>query len=68
MSILTRFGYNNLKQIHKFQGKIDEPPLTATSLQRPFFWRTVHTFNLVFYLFYLFVYSFLIIVLFKSHC
>ena len=25
----------------------DEPPLTATSLQRPFFWRTVHTFTLV---------------------
>ena len=24
-----------------------EPPLTATSLQRPFFWLTVHTFTLV---------------------
>ena len=38
---------------------MDERPLMATSLQRPFFWRTVHTFNPVFYLFYLFIYLFI---------
>ena len=64
LSIVTRFGYNNLKQNHKFQGKMDERPLTATSLQRPFFLADSPYIQSCF----LFIYVFLIIVLFKSHC
>ena len=30
-----------------FKATADEPTLTVTSLQRPFFWRTVHTLALV---------------------
>ena len=31
-----------------FKATADEPTLTVTSLQRPFFWRTVHTLALVY--------------------